>query len=89
VGPRRRCVACGRSLPKDELLRLVRSPAGELTPDPEALAAGRGAYLCRRPKCRDKAPESRAFFRSFHAHLNVPDETLDFIREWQRSASTK
>jgi uncharacterized protein len=82
-------VACGRSLPKDELLRLVRAPDGALTPDPDGRAEGRGAYLCGRPGCEERARERNAFGRSLRVPLKVPDETLDFIREWQRSASTR
>ena len=52
VDPLRRCVSCRRSLPKDELLRLVRGADGEVRPDPAAKAEGRGAYVCDRPGVR-------------------------------------
>ena len=37
--------------PKSELLRIVRSPEGEVTFDPTGKKAGRGAYICNDPDC--------------------------------------
>jgi predicted RNA-binding protein YlxR (DUF448 family) len=65
------------------MLRLFRSPNGEVRPGGE----GRGAYLCRRPECLDGA--QRGFARSFRAPVTISNETLDWIREWQRSESTR
>lgn len=41
----RRCVLCGESFPRDELIRLAVSPDGEVLPDPQAKAPGRGAWI--------------------------------------------
>ncbi len=46
AGPQRRCVGCGRSAPKAELLRLVAAD-GLAVADPTAARPGRGAYICR------------------------------------------
>ena len=43
--PMRRCVATFESLPKKDLLRIVRTPEGELKVDPTGRANGHGAYL--------------------------------------------
>ena len=67
VEPRRRCVGCGRSLPKGELLRLVRGEDGRVRADPAAQAEGRGAYVCANPTAplgseradRSHAPSAR------------------------------
>ena len=41
----RTCVGCGEESPKRTLLRVVRSPEGEVRYDPTGKANGRGAYL--------------------------------------------
>src|SRR5947207_180852 len=78
---------CGRSLPKGELLRLVRTADGGVTADPEARAPGRGAYVCRRPGCAEAA--GNGVRRSFRVPVRVQPELIDLIREWQRSEFTR
>jgi predicted RNA-binding protein YlxR (DUF448 family) len=53
--PRRTCVGCREESVKDDLVRLVRSPSGEVTVDAGGRAPGRGAYLHRRPDCIEQA----------------------------------
>jgi uncharacterized protein len=72
-------------LPKAELLRLTRADGGEVVPDPGGRAQGRGAYVCGRPGCADTAITEKALARSFRAPVKLQQETIDFIREWQRS----
>ena len=81
-------MGCGRSLPKGELLRLVRGGDGRVRPDPEARADGRGAYVCANPECAARLDKGRPLARSFRAPVTLTPETLEFITEWQRSAST-
>ena len=47
--PMRRCVATGESLPKKDLLRVVRTPEGELKVDLTGRTNGHGAYLKKDP----------------------------------------
>lgn len=49
--PQRSCVACGRVRAKRELVRIVRTPAGEVTVDLTGKIAGRGAYVCPEAGC--------------------------------------
>ena len=44
--PMRTCVVCREKRPKRELLRIVRTPEGEVIADPTGRANGRGAYVC-------------------------------------------
>ena len=44
--PMRMCVACREMKPKKELIRVVRTPEGEVLLDPTGRRNGRGAYLC-------------------------------------------
>jgi uncharacterized protein len=67
--PMRRCLGCGVSKPKKELIRVVRTGAGEVFVDPTGKANGRGAYLCRDEQCLQKAIRSRKLERAFDAPI--------------------
>ena len=49
--PQRSCVSCRTVRDKNELLRVVVTPDGEVAYDPTGKLAGRGAYLCRNEEC--------------------------------------
>jgi len=70
--PMRRCLGCGVSKPKRELIRIVRTGAGEIFVDPTGKANGRGAYLCRDEQCLQKAVRSRKLEKAFEAP--IPDD---------------
>ncbi len=70
--PLRQCVGCREHKPKAELIRVVRSPEGEVSLDFKGKKPGRGAYVCPDPNCLKKARKSRALERAFSAPL--PDE---------------
>ena len=53
--PFRMCVGCQDMKSKKELLRIVRTPEGEIVLDPTGKKAGRGAYMCRSEQCLTKA----------------------------------
>ncbi len=57
--PMRRCVGCGETKEKKQLLRIVRSPDGEISIDLTGKKSGRGAYLCKNVSCLRKAKKSR------------------------------
>ena len=60
----RMCVGCREMRPKKELIRIVRSPEGEVHAAPTGRAPGRGAYLCKDPACLAKAQKIRALERA-------------------------
>ena len=53
--PMRTCVQCREVRPKRELIRVVRTPEGEIGIDERGKAAGRGAYLCHNGTCWEAA----------------------------------
>ncbi len=57
--PVRRCVGCNAQRPKRELVRVVRSPEGEISIDLRGKKPGRGAYLCPYAACLAKAHKAR------------------------------
>ncbi len=50
-------------------MRVVRTPAGEITIDPGGRAAGRGAYVCRAAQCIDSAIKKSALSRALRTPL--------------------
>ena len=73
--PLRKCTGCGEMKPKKELVRVVRSPEGEVSLDLTGKAAGRGAYICHDVRCLKKARKSRRIDRSLSC--TVPEEVYD------------
>ena len=55
--PQRSCIACRQAADQRDLVRLAYGEQG-LAVDPARRAPGRGAYLCRRPACWERARET-------------------------------
>ncbi|ALS27590.1 YlxR family protein [Paenibacillus cisolokensis] len=62
--PLRKCVACQEMMPKKELIRIVRSPSGEVSIDLTGKKSGRGAYLCGKVDCFRLAKKTKALDRA-------------------------
>ena len=75
--PLRQCVGCREMKPKRELIRVVRSPEGEIHLDFKGKAPGRGAYLCPDGQCLKRARKAKALERAFS--LQIPDEVWDAL----------
>ena len=61
--PMRQCMGCNEHKPKSELLRVVRSPEGEISLDFVGKKSGRGAYICHDVKCLSRARKSKRIER--------------------------
>ncbi|MFO7953066.1 MAG: YlxR family protein [Bacillota bacterium] len=57
--PLRICIGCQEKLPKKELIRIVRTPEGEVVLDSTGKKPGRGAYICPREECFQKAVKGK------------------------------
>lgn len=77
--PTRMCTGCGEMKPKSELVRIVRSPEGEISLDLTGRKNGRGSYICKSISCFDQALKKKAFERAFGVRLS--DELAESIRE--------
>ena len=77
--PMRMCVSCREMQPKKELVRVVRTPEDTVLLDATGRANGRGAYLCKKSACLEKAIKSRALERALE--IAIPPETYDVLRE--------
>ena len=56
--PMRQCLGCNEHKPKAELIRVVRSPEGEISLDLTGKKSGRGAYICRSLTCLKRVRKS-------------------------------
>lgn len=80
--PLRQCIGCREMKPKRDLLRILRTPEGELLLDDTGKKNGRGAYLCRDIQCFAKARKSKALERSFQ--MGIGQEIYEQLeKEWE------
>ncbi|MGI6336254.1 MAG: RNase P modulator RnpM [Eubacteriales bacterium] len=84
--PQRQCLGCREHKAKRELLRIVRSPEGEITLDGRGKKPGRGAYVCPDAECLKKVRRSHALERALNCA--IPDAVYEQL-EAQLPAETK
>lgn len=85
--PQRTCVGCRQVRSKREMVRVVRTPEGEIVVDETGKRNGRGAYLCRRASCWHEAL-SRG--RLAHAlRTQISPETLNTLRQYADTLPTE
>ena len=70
--PQRQCMGCRERKAKRELIRVVRTPEGEVKLDFGGKMNGRGAYICPQSECLKKAIRSKALERSLE--VDIPEE---------------
>ena len=72
----RMCVGCREMKEKKALLRIVRTPEGQILLDGTGKKSGRGAYVCPDPACLKKARKNRSLERAFAALEADPDVVI-------------
>jgi predicted RNA-binding protein YlxR (DUF448 family) len=77
--PMRMCTGCGEMKAKKELVRVVKSPEGEISLDLTGRKPGRGAYVCKSIDCLKAARKARRFEKAFSC--KIPDEVYDRMEE--------
>ena len=77
--PQRTCIACRSKRPKRELVRIVRTPSGEVAVDETGKQSGRGAYLCPKRECWHKALSEGLLSRALSVSLT--EETRTCLEE--------
>ena len=82
--PLRQGLGCREMKPKKELIRVVRSPEGQVSLDFKGKKPGRGAYVCPSPECLKKARKARALERAFSAPM--PDEVWEELEAQMKEA---
>ena len=77
--PTRRCTGCGEHFPKTTLIRVLRTPDGEVVLDLTGKKSGRGAYICKSSSCFKKARKARRLESSLECP--IPEEVYDRMEE--------
>ncbi len=67
------------SFPKKELIRVVRTPEGEVCIDLTGKKSGRGAYICKREACLKKAVKAKRL--QTNLEVAITDELLSALTE--------
>ena len=75
--PQRQCVGCRTMKDKKELIRIVKTPEGQIVADATGKKSGRGAYICPNPECLRRARKARALERAFDTA--IPAEIYDAL----------
>ncbi len=75
--PVRQCTGCRQMKPKNELVRVIKTPDGEICLDKTGRKNGRGAYLCPDLTCYQKAVKSKGIERSLKCE--IPNEIYEAI----------
>ncbi len=77
--PSRKCLGCMQSFPKKDLIRLVRSPEGDISLDFTGKKSGRGAYICQNAACFAKAKKAKRFEKNLECQ--IPEEVYLSLEE--------
>lgn len=80
--PMRTCVVTREKCEKKDLLRIVRTPEGEVLIDETGKMNGRGAYIKKDVEVVEKAKKSKAIERNLEVKINDDfyEKLIDFIR---------
>lgn len=76
--PLRRCVGCNDRKDKRELIRVVRSPTGEIHLDDTGKRPGRGAYICPDEICLKQAIKRKGLEHSLKC--SIDDEIYNTLQ---------
>lgn len=76
--PQRQCVGCRQVRPKREMVRVVRTPAGEVRVDLTGKVSGRGAYVCPDVACAETAVRERRLQQALE--VAVPEAIVEELR---------
>ena len=76
---KRMCVGCGEMFDKRSLIRVVKSPEGEISIDLTGKKNGRGAYICNSTECLKKAKKRKSIERAFS--MKIDNSVYDEMEE--------
>ena len=78
--PVRTCAICREQGTKRGLTRVVRQPDGTVAIDPSGRLNGRGAYLCSKPGCWERAASTDVLAKALNVEL--PEQFRDELRQY-------
>lgn len=65
----RQCMGCGEKKDKKELIRVIKTPEGDIAVDFTGKKNGRGAYICNSVECLKKAVKKKSLERSLKTQI--------------------
>jgi predicted RNA-binding protein YlxR (DUF448 family) len=77
--PMRRCTGCQEMKNKKEMIRVLKTPEGEIVLDATGRKNGRGAYLCVSRDCLAKAVKNKGLERSLKAE--IPESVYETLEK--------
>ena len=82
--PLRTCVVSKESLPKSELLRIVRTPDGDIEVDETGKMNGRGAYIKKDISVLESAQRSKILEKKLECKIedSVYEQIKNIIEKW-------
>ena len=82
--PMRKCAGCNEMKPKKELVRVVRTPEGEILLDTTGKKSGRGVYVCHNLNCLKAAQKAKRLEHSLSSDefkVVIPQEVYSRLEE--------
>lgn len=81
--PLRLCLGCGMKKDKRELVRVVKTPEGDVLLDETGKKSGRGAYICPNINCFDAALKTKKLEKNLKQAINqdVIEKIRDILNE--------
>lgn len=77
--PLRMCTGCMEMKPKKELIRIVKTPEGDVCVDLTGKKSGRGAYVCKSIECLEKSFKAKRLNRNLD--IPISEEIYDKLKE--------
>ena len=77
--PQRQCLGCRERMDKKALIRVVRTPEGQVLLDFVGKVNGRGAYICPKTECLRKAQKAKSLERSLE--VEIPEEVYELLAQ--------
>lgn len=84
--PLRKCMGCGEMKSKKDMMRVLKTPEGDICLDITGKKNGRGAYVCKSRECLKLAHKNKGLERSFK--MSIPKEVYEALeREFENLGS--
>lgn len=77
--PMRKCIGCQEMKNKKEMMRVLKTPEGEIAIDLTGRKNGRGAYLCFSKECFEKSIKNKGLERSLKTP--IPASVYEKLKE--------
>lgn len=86
--PMRTCTGCMAVKPKKELIRVVRTPEGDVVLDVTGKRSGRGAYICPDVTCLQEAHKRGRLGKSLEVEIGATtwEQLEQACSQWQQAA---